>query len=236
MVGLADALVLNRVSFSYGDKKFIDNLSKSFDAGKIHALLGRSGSGKTTLLKLAMGTLSPATGIIRRPNVSRDMTREVGYVAQDYGLFDWYTVADNIHLGLGIKRKSSDSISKVNEIAARLDIGDVLERYPKELSGGMRQRCSVARALIGSPVLLCMDEPFSALDVLSREKSKSLLREVQAETSITTMFVSHDIHDAVDISDFIHIVSSIDNILKVETILTSDIDTSNPVAQLTNMF
>ena len=75
MVGLADALVLNRVSFSYGDKKFIDNLSKSFDAGKIHALLGRSGSGKTTLLKLAMGTLSPATGIIRRPNVSRDMTR-----------------------------------------------------------------------------------------------------------------------------------------------------------------
>lgn len=236
MVSSGDALRFKSVSYSYGLEPLFDRLSLSMEAGKIHALIGGSGSGKTTLLKLAMGTLAPTEGEILRPKSNRDSLQETGYVAQEYGLFDWLTVESNIRLGLGAARRADDSNERIHQIAKRLGIQDALYKFPRELSGGMRQRCSVARALIGAPGLLCMDEPFSALDIINREKSKELLKEIQSDTKTTTLFVSHDIHDALEVSDYIHVVARSNEGCSLRAISVDEVDPTDPAAYFSSMF
>ena len=184
----------------------------SFEAreGEFIALLGPSGSGKTTLLRLIAGLDQPNTGSIRFRDEDylrldpRD--RRVGMVFQSYALFRHMTVAQNIAFGLDVRpakeRPSRAEIkAKVDSLLTLIQLDDYGKRFPAQLSGGQRQRVALARALAISPRILLLDEPFGALDALVRKDLRRWLRRIHNETGVTTVFVTHDQEEALDLAD-----------------------------------
>jgi len=178
--------------------------------GEFVALIGRSGCGKTTLLRMIGGLLAPTAGTIevdgrqlwRDGRVENSAVTKLGFVFQESNLFPWFSVLDNIALPLKLRGvRKAERRERAAELAALVGLAGFEGAYPRELSGGMRQRAAIARALSTEPDLLLMDEPFGALDALTRERMNLELQRIVLETSSTVVFVTHDIPEAVFLAD-----------------------------------
>lgn len=185
-------------------KKIIDNLNFTINSDEFVTLIGKSGSGKTTMLKLINGLIKPNLGKIFIKNKEIDewniieLRRSIGYVIQQIGLFPHMTVEDNIGYVLNIKKESKENIRKRAEELINL-VGltqDYLKKYPRELSGGQRQRIGVARALAPNPDIILMDEPFGAVDEITRRTLQEEILKLQESLNKTIIFVTHDIEEA----------------------------------------
>lgn len=193
-----------RVSYSIAGVSVLDDLNLQVHAGETLVLLGRSGSGKTTALKLVNRLLSPTAGEVRvkgQPNTEADvirLRRSIGYVIQEVGLFPHFTVERNISLVPTIKGWPEDRVrSRVEELLGIVGLESALKtRYPHELSGGQRQRVGVARALAADPEILLMDEPFGALDPLTRAEVRNEFQALQRRLGKTIVIVTHDTSEA----------------------------------------
>jgi spermidine/putrescine transport system ATP-binding protein len=195
----------------YGTLRVLDDVSASFQAGRLTSLLGPSGSGKTTLLRIIGGSIAPDAGEIRfaGENVT-DVPlwrRNVGMVFQSYALFPHMTVHDNVIFGLHRRGIRGDAARR--EVARVLDMVHLTEleqRKPKQLSGGQQQRVALARAIVTKPRVLLLDEPLSALDRRLRQEMQIELRRIQRESGLTTIFVTHDQEEALTLSDTVAIL------------------------------
>ena len=186
----------------------------SFGVGKGHlaALLGPSGSGKTTILRMIAGLDRPDSGDIIidgvRVNDIPGSKRGIGFVFQNYALFRYMTVADNIAFGLEVQKKSRVEIKeRVEELLELISMEELGKRYPHQLSGGQRQRVAFARALAPNPHLLLLDEPFAAIDAKVRRELRTWLRNMIEKVGITSIFVTHDQEEAMEVADTVIITN-----------------------------
>jgi ABC-type nitrate/sulfonate/bicarbonate transport system ATPase subunit len=189
----ADPLTLRAVSHSFGAVEVVRDLSLAVARGEFVAVVGPSGCGKTTLLNLMSGFLAPDSGAIERPGRGR-------MVFQQDGLFPWLTVEENIGMALRAAPPASRE-AQVRELLALIRLEEFRGHYPHQLSGGMRQRVELARALAGDTDLLLMDEPFSALDYQTRLRMRGELIRVLELKPRTVVFVTHDIEEAAQLAD-----------------------------------
>ncbi len=187
----------------------LKDISLSIAKGERCVLVGPSGSGKTSLLFLIAGLLKPTRGQVLINNIPVSGPQEkTALILQDYGLFPWKTVMANAELGLEIRKVPKQvRRAKVLSLLEKLGIKDYRENYPFELSGGQRQRVAIARALSLEPEILLMDEPFSALDSLTREQMQQLILELWQEKHFTYIMVTHSIEEAVFLGEKIVILS-----------------------------
>jgi NitT/TauT family transport system ATP-binding protein len=187
----------------------LDDVSLEVNKNEFYSILGHSGCGKTTLLNLIAGFEVPTAGYIEcanqrvtSPGADRSM------VFQDYALFPWLTVYENIAFGLKIKRIDSAQIKKiVDHFSGLVGLSQFIEHYPHQLSGGMRQRVSIARALAVDPTVLLMDEPFAALDAQNRAMMQAEMIRILNEESKTVVLVTHSIEEAINLSDVIVVMT-----------------------------
>src|SRR5437588_4809330 len=203
---MTDAIVVRGANKHYGDFAALDNVDFEVPSGSLTALLGSSGSGKSTLLRAIAGLDLPDTGSITING--RDVTsvppqrRGIGFVFQHYAAFKHMTVAQNVAFGLQVRKRPKDEIrAKVDELLKLVHLGGWADSYPGNLSGGQRQRMALARALAVEPSVLLLDEPFGALDARVREELRSWLRRLHDELHVTTVFVTHDQREAMEVSD-----------------------------------
>lgn len=196
-----NALVLDRMSQSYGTLEVLRGFDLIVQQGEFVALVGPSGCGKTTLLNLLSGNEAPSSGSISRKGVVR-------MVYQQDGLLPWLTVVQNIALGLRHVPKEADRTQQAGEMLHFIGLDGFGESYPHQLSGGMKQRVELARALAGESDILLMDEPFSALDYLTRLRMRQELSRLLSERPRTVVFVTHDIDEAAQLADRIVVLSA----------------------------
>lgn len=190
---------------SFGDFQALKDVSIEVPEGSLTALLGPSGSGKSTLLRAIAGleTLDAGRVLIEGEDVSRKPTqkREVGFVFQHYAAFKHMTVFENVGFGLKIRKWDKRKISRrVHELLDLVQLEGLADRYPSQLSGGQRQRMALARALAVEPQVLLLDEPFGALDAKVRKDLRTWLRRLHDEMHVTTIFVTHDQEEAMDVA------------------------------------
>ncbi|MGW0040468.1 sulfate/molybdate ABC transporter ATP-binding protein [Rhodococcus sp. NPDC003348] len=197
---------------NYGDFAALDNLTLDIPSGSLTALLGPSGSGKSTLLRSIAGLEHPDSGSITI--AGKDVTgvppqkRDIGFVFQHYAAFKHMTVRDNVAFGLKIRKRPKAEIDKrVNELLEIVGLDGFQHRYPAQLSGGQRQRMALARALAVDPQVLLLDEPFGALDAKVREDLRTWLRRLHDEVHVTTVLVTHDQEEALDVADRIAVLN-----------------------------
>lgn len=196
----------------YGDFLASDNVSFGVEKGRLVALLGPSGSGKTTLLRMIAGLETPNAGDIyidgQRMNDIPAARRGIGFVFQNYALFRYMTVFDNVAFGLELQKVPKAQIKKrVMELLELTGLSGMEKRYPNQLSGGQRQRVAFARALAPNPQVLLLDEPFAAIDAKVRTELRSWLKEMVEKLGITSIFVTHDQDEAVEVADEIIITN-----------------------------
>jgi sulfate transport system ATP-binding protein len=206
------AIEVRDVSKRFGDFVALESVSLSVGTGALVALLGPSGSGKSTLLRVIAGLERPDAGSVLMGG--KDMTvvppqhRGVGFVFQHYAPFKHMTVWDNVAFGLEIRKRPKAEIGeRVEELLALVQLEGLGKRYPAQLSGGQRQRMALARALAVEPEVLLLDEPFGALDARVRGELRAWLRRLHDEVHVTTVFVTHDQEEAMEISDEIVVVN-----------------------------
>ncbi|MFJ8013639.1 ABC transporter ATP-binding protein [Streptomyces sp. NPDC096339] len=189
---------LEGLSVGYGTAPVLERTDLEFPAGSFTALLGPSGCGKSTVLNTIAGFVRPASGQVTAGSTPvLGPGPERGVVFQHYALFPWRTARGNVEFALkrlGLPR--AERRRRALEALAGVGLADGAEKYPAELSGGMRQRVALARALAAEPEVLLMDEPFGALDALTRTRMQELLRELWQRTGTTVLFVTHDIDEA----------------------------------------
>ena len=196
----------------YGDFLASDNVSFGIEKGKLVALLGPSGSGKTTLLRMIAGLENPNSGDIfidgKRVNDIPASKRGIGFVFQNYALFRYMTVFDNVAFGLELQKMPKKQIKeRVKELLELTGLSGMEKRYPNQLCGGQRQRVAFARALAPNPQVLLLDEPFAAIDAKVRTELRSWLKEMVEKLGITSIFVTHDQDEAVEVADEIIITN-----------------------------
>lgn len=201
-----------RANKRYGDFAALDDVSIDIPEGSLTSLLGPSGSGKSTLLRAIAGldSLDSGTVIIKGNDVSSasPQQRDIGFVFQHYAAFKHLTVRDNIAFGLKIrKRPKAEIAAKVDELLDVVGLTVFQKRFPAQLSGGQRQRMALARALAVDPQVLLLDEPFGALDAKVREDLRKWLRRLHDEVHVTTVLVTHDQQEALDVSDRIAVLN-----------------------------
>lgn len=192
------------ISKSYGNQDIIKNLNLKIEDGTFLTVVGTSGSGKTTLLKMINGLVKPSQGeiLINGQDVQEtdliELRRNIGYSIQGNGLFPHLTVAENIAFVLNLQKKNQADIDRiVDKKLAMLGLeNDLKNRYPSALSGGQAQRVGIARALAATPNILLMDEPFGAVDAITRYQLQRELKLLHEETGITVIFITHDIAEA----------------------------------------
>ncbi|MDW5562757.1 MAG: ABC transporter ATP-binding protein [Methanomassiliicoccus sp.] len=188
--------------------KVIDDLSFSVGKGRSMAIIGPSGCGKSTLLYILAGLTPPTAGrVLIEGNEVTAPSRQVGFILQDFGLLPWKTVRDNLCLGMRIRKVPREEQDRRSEEVLRyLGLEAYADRYPGTLSGGERQRLAIGRALALEPTLLLMDEPFSSLDTLTRERLQNALLEMGAQRNLTMVTVTHSIEEAVFLGDSIMVL------------------------------
>jgi sulfate transport system ATP-binding protein len=206
------AIEARNITKRFGDFVALDDVSVDVPAGSLTALLGPSGGGKSTLLRIIAGLESPDSGQVCIEG--RDMTgvtpqeRGIGFVFQHYAAFKHMTVFENVAFGLRIRKRPKEDVNRrVDELLHLVQLSQFGKRYPSELSGGQRQRMALARALAVEPSVLLLDEPFGALDANVREELRSWLRRLHEEMPVTTLFVTHDQEEAMELADQIVVIS-----------------------------
>ncbi len=197
----------------FGDFVALDNVSVDIPTGSLTALLGPSGGGKSTLLRIIAGLEQPDSGSIEI--AGEDSTslppqqRNVGFVFQHYAAFKHMTVRGNVAFGLEIRKRPKREVDeRVNELLALVHLSQFADRYPSQLSGGQRQRMALARALAVEPQVLLLDEPFGALDAKVRKELRDWLRRLHDEVHVTTVFVTHDQEEAMEVADEIVVINN----------------------------
>ena len=200
------------VTKRFGEFVALDDVSVNVPSGALMALLGPSGSGKSTLLRVIAGLEKPDAGDVfisgREATRLRPQQRGVGFVFQHYAPFKHMTVADNVAFGLTVRRRPKAEIrDRVHELLELVQLEGLGKRYPAQLSGGQRQRMALARALAVEPEVLLLDEPFGALDARVRQELREWLRRLHDEVHVTTVFVTHDQEEAMQIADHIVLVN-----------------------------
>jgi sulfate/thiosulfate transport system ATP-binding protein len=205
-------IAVENISKRFGNFQAVDRVNLEIAQGSLIALLGPSGSGKSTLLRLISGLEAPDEG--RLWLAGKDATkqsvreRNIGFVFQNYALFKHLTIAQNIAFGLEIRSISASKVKKkVAELLDLIQLSGLGERYPAQLSGGQRQRVALARALAIEPKILLLDEPFGALDAKVRKDLRGWLRQLHDRSRVTTVFVTHDRSDAMEVADKIVIMN-----------------------------
>ncbi|OBH17516.1 sulfate ABC transporter ATP-binding protein [Mycolicibacter terrae] len=209
---MSHAITVRGANKRYGDFVALDNVDFAVPSGSLTALLGPSGSGKSTLLRAIAGLDHPDSGTVTINGV--DVTgvppqrRGIGFVFQHYAAFKHMTVRDNVAFGLKIrKRPKSEVKEKVDNLLEVVGLSGFQTRYPNQLSGGQRQRMALARALAVDPQVLLLDEPFGALDAKVREDLRAWLRRLHDEVNVTTVLVTHDQAEALDVADRIAVLN-----------------------------
>jgi len=209
-------ITIDEISKEFGRTAALYPVSLSVPSGALVALLGPSGSGKTTLLRILGGLEYPSTGRVIYDG--QDATglsvqeRRAGFVFQNYALFKHMTVFENIAYGLRARKKPERPVEaeiarRVNKLLELIQLPDIGTRYPSQLSGGQRQRVALARALAIEPRMLLLDEPFGALDARVRKELRQGLREIHDTTGLTTIFVTHDQEEAMELADLVVVMS-----------------------------
>jgi sulfate transport system ATP-binding protein len=207
---------IDEISKSFGTTMALHPVSLSLPSGALVALLGPSGSGKTTLLRILGGLEFPTSGRVLFDGVdATGMTvqqRRAGFVFQSYALFRHMTVFDNIAYGLNARPRASrptkpEIARRVTKLLDLIQLPDIGARFPSQLSGGQRQRVALARALAIEPRMLLLDEPFGALDAKVRKELRQGLRDIHDSTGLTTVFVTHDQDEAMELADLVVVMS-----------------------------
>jgi sulfate transport system ATP-binding protein len=204
------SIVIEKVNKQFGSFTALEDVSLTIPSGELVALLGPSGSGKTTLLRIIAGLENADSGRIifnGEDTTTRSVReRQVGFVFQHYALFRHLTVADNVAFGLNVKPRAErpskkDIKEKVHNLLKLVQLEGLADRYPAQLSGGQRQRIALARALAVEPQVLLLDEPFGALDAQVRAELRRWLRRLHDEIHVTSVFVTHDQEEALEVAD-----------------------------------
>lgn len=203
---------LKNINKNFGDFLASDEVSFGIEKGKLIGLLGPSGSGKTTILRMIAGLETPDSGDIfidgKRVNDIAPSKRGIGFVFQSYALFRYMTVYENIAFGLKIRKVSKKEIKeRVLDLLQLVGLKGLEDRYPHQLSGGQRQRVAFVRAIAPNPSLLLLDEPFAAIDAKVRQELRIWLKEMIEKLGITSIFVTHDQDEAIEVADEIIIVN-----------------------------
>ena len=207
------SIIVRDVSKNFGDFAALKNVSVEIPTGGLTALLGPSGGGKSTLLRVIAGLEKPDTGLVeiegREATQLPVQDRGVGFVFQHYAAFKHLTVRRNIAFGLEIRKRPKAEITKrVDELLELVHLEQFAHRYPSQLSGGQRQRMALARALAVEPAVLLLDEPFGALDAQVRKELRAWLRRLHDQVNVTTVFVTHDQEEAMEVADSIVVMAS----------------------------
>jgi sulfate transport system ATP-binding protein len=207
------AIVAQSVTKRFGEFTALEDVSIEVAAGSLTALLGPSGGGKSTLLRVIAGLERPDAGrvLIEGEDMTRRpaQKREVGFVFQHYAALKHMTVRETVAFGLRIRKRPRNEIrDRVNELLDLVQLTGLAERYPAQLSGGQRQRMALARALAVEPKVLLLDEPFGALDARVRKELRAWLRRLHDEVHVTTIFVTHDQEEAMELADQIVLMNA----------------------------
>ncbi|MBO0845208.1 MAG: sulfate ABC transporter ATP-binding protein [Nocardioides sp.] len=206
------SIEISNVTKRFGDFVALDDVSVSLPTGQLTALLGPSGGGKSTLLRIVAGLEKADTGRVTIEGVDATrmspQKRNVGFVFQHYAVFKHMSVAKNVAFGLEIRRKNKDEVrARVDELLKLVHLTQFADRLPSQLSGGQRQRMALARALAVQPKVLLLDEPFGALDAKVRKELREWLRRLHDEVPVTTVFVTHDQEEAMEVADEIVVIN-----------------------------
>jgi sulfate/thiosulfate transport system ATP-binding protein len=206
------SIEIKGVNKLFGDFVALDDVNVSLPTGQLTALLGPSGGGKSTLLRIIAGLDSADSGTIsiEGTNATRlpPQKRNVGFVFQHYAVFKHMTVAKNVAFGLEIRKRPKEEIAaRVEELLKLVHLSQFAHRLPSQLSGGQRQRMALARALAVEPTVLLLDEPFGALDAKVRKELRDWLRRLHDEVHVTTVFVTHDQEEAMEVADEIVVIN-----------------------------
>ncbi|MDO4796051.1 MAG: ABC transporter ATP-binding protein [Brachymonas sp.] len=188
-ISAAPVPVLQDASLRFGSRNVLDRITLTLKGGCVNCLLGPSGCGKSTLLRVVAGLLQPDSGQVLVPPT------HCATVFQDPRLLPWLSVAENLGLALSGQARPQQA-ARIRQALAQVQLAGTQDLLPRELSGGMAQRVGIARALLRKPQLLLLDEPFSALDAITRRELQTVLRELMATQQTTCLFVTHDIHEA----------------------------------------
>jgi sulfate transport system ATP-binding protein len=206
------SIIVTRATRRFGGFTALDEVSVEIPSGSLTALLGPSGSGKSTLLRVIAGLERPDAGTVEIDG--RDATtippqrRGVGFVFQHYAAFKHMTVRENVAFGLKVRRRPKAEVRRrVDELLELVQLPGLADRYPAQLSGGQRQRMALARALAVEPSVLLLDEPFGALDARVRKELRAWLRRLHDEVHVTTVFVTHDQEEAMEVADRIVVMN-----------------------------
>lgn len=213
-------LEVSNVSFGYDERNIISNINLTLRENELISLLGVSGSGKSTLFNIISGLLKPNNGqVIYR---GKDITGKTGLISYSFQkdlLLPYMTIEENVSLPLLIKKeKKTDAIKKANEMLREFKLDAYASKYPKELSGGMRQRIALIRTYLFSKDVSLLDEPFSALDAITKDEMHEWYMNMRNKYNISTIFITHDVDEAVLLSDRIYILGdgTIKSELKIE--------------------
>jgi sulfate transport system ATP-binding protein len=206
------SIVVEKASKKFGDFEALKNVSIEVPDGSLTALLGPSGSGKSTLLRVIAGLEQPDSGRVLISGQDTTMipvqNRGVGFVFQHYAAFKHMTVRDNVGFAMTIRKRPKAEIdARVDELLELVHLDGLHRRYPSQLSGGQRQRMALARALAVEPKVLLLDEPFGALDAKVRKELRTWLRRLHDEVHVTTIFVTHDQEEAMDVAEQIVVMN-----------------------------
>jgi sulfate/thiosulfate transport system ATP-binding protein len=206
------AIEARNLTKRFGDFVALDDVSIDVESGSLTALLGPSGSGKSTLLRVVAGLEVPDSGDVyisgQEATAIAPQKRGVGFVFQHYAPFTHMTVWDNVAFGLTIRRRPKDEVrARVSELLELVQLAGLGGRYPSQLSGGQRQRMALARALAPEPEVLLLDEPFGALDARVRKELREWLLRLHDEMHVTTIFVTHDQEEALELADSIVVMN-----------------------------
>jgi sulfate transport system ATP-binding protein len=206
------AIEVRAVNKSFGPTPVLRDINLDIASGSLTALLGPSGGGKSTLLRVIAGLEAPDTGTVTISGVDATrlspQRRNVGFVFQHYAAFKHLTVYRNVAFGLEVRKRPKAEVRKrVRELLELVHLEQMADRYPAQLSGGQRQRMALARALAVEPEVLLLDEPFGALDAQVRKELRTWLRRLHDEVHVTTVFVTHDQEEAMDVSDEIVVLA-----------------------------
>ena len=205
---------LKNISKSFGERTMIEDVSASMIAGKCNLIIGTSGSGKTVLTKCMVGLFKPEIGeilfngkdmLLMDNNERKELRRQIGMLFQGTALFDSMTVEENVLFPLNMFTNWSlaEKKKRVDEVLARVNLVDAHKRYPSEISGGMKKRVGIARAIVLNPKYLFCDEPNSGLDPQTSMVIDKLIQEITAEFNITTIVVTHDMNSVMEIGEYI---------------------------------